>query len=195
MERKGDEREWEKRRGGDEREGEKRRGRGVRGKERRGEEGGREGRREEERKGGEREGERSMANSERRKGMYLCMFFSVQSFFVCFTCTYDMHLYTSYIYSLVPVPDLSHEVLEIVDCCNVVVVHFYVHIWVDPTGREERWREERWRKERWRERRREERWREESGGRRGGGRGGEGGGEGKRRMKWREWRDGRGPME
>ena len=38
-------------------------------------------------------------------------------------------------YSLVPVPDPSHEVLEIIDCCNVVVVHFNVHIWVDPPGR------------------------------------------------------------
>ena len=55
------------------------------------------------------------------------------------------------------IPDSSHEVLEIIDCCNVVVVHFNVHIWVDPSGREDRWMEERWRKERWRK----ERWREE----------------------------------
>ena len=33
------------------------------------------------------------------------------------------------------VPDSSHKVLEIVDCCNVVVVHFNLHIWVDPPGR------------------------------------------------------------
>ena len=57
---------------------------------------------------------------------------------------------------LVYVPDSSHKVLEIVDCCNVVVVHFNVHIWVDPHGRggagrrggggeEEGWRENRWR--------------------------------------------------
>ena len=58
-------------------------------------------------------------------------------------------------------PDSSHEVLEIVDCCNVVVVHFDFHIRVDPPGREESggrrdggrrvegggWREERWREE------------------------------------------------
>ena len=36
------------------------------------------------------------------------------------------------------VPDSSHKVLEIVDCCNVVVVHFNLHIWVDPPGREGR---------------------------------------------------------
>ena len=51
------------------------------------------------------------------------------------------------------VPDSSHEVLEVVDCCNVVVVHFNVNIWVDPTGRvrwRERRREESWREERWR---------------------------------------------
>ena len=36
------------------------------------------------------------------------------------------------------VPDSSHEVLEIIDCCNVVVVHFNLHIWVDPPGRERR---------------------------------------------------------
>ena len=35
-------------------------------------------------------------------------------------------------------PDSSHEVLEIVDCYNVVVVHFDFHIRVDPPGREER---------------------------------------------------------
>ena len=45
-----------------------------------------------------------------------------------------------YTYNLL-VPDSSHEVLEIVDCCNVVVVHFDFHVWVDPPGREERWRE------------------------------------------------------
>ena len=36
------------------------------------------------------------------------------------------------------VPDSSHKALDIVNCCNVVVVHLNVHIWVDPTGREER---------------------------------------------------------
>ena len=55
----------------------------------------------------------------------------------------------------------------IIDCCNAVVVHFNVHVWVDPPvreerRREERCREERRREERWREeRRRGERWREE----------------------------------
>ena len=44
--------------------------------------------------------------------------------------------------------------IELVDCCNVVVVHFNFHVRVDPPGREERWREERWR-----EGGREERWR------------------------------------
>ena len=57
-----------------------------------------------------------------------------------------MHLYL--LHPVVYVPDSSHEVLEIVNCCNVVVVHFNLHIWVDPPGRERR------------ERRREETWRE-----------------------------------
>ena len=49
-----------------------------------------------------------------------------------------------YTYNLL-VPESSHKVLEIVDCCNVVVVHSDFHVRVDPPGREERWREERWR--------------------------------------------------
>ena len=74
-----------------------------------------------------------------------------------------------YTYNLL-VPDSSHEVLEIVDCCNVVVVHFDFHVRVDPPGREERWKE---------------------GGRRGGGRRGEGR-EGRWRERWKggEWREG-----
>ena len=66
-----------------------------------------------------------------------------------FACAYRLpdtrrtHVHVSmYTYNLL-VPDLSHEVLEIVDCCNVVVVHFDFHVRVDPPGREERWRE-RW---------------------------------------------------
>ena len=95
------------------------------------------------------------------------------------------------IYKAMCIPDSSHKVLKVVTCCNVVVVHFNVHIWVDPTGREkreerwreERWREERWREERWRVERREERRRD--GGRRDGGREEEGG-RGKRGGEWRK---------
>ena len=91
----------------------------------------------------------------------MCMFFSVQLYVYLYSDWLDVCICT-YIHPLVYILDSSHEVLEIVDCCNVVVVHFNVNIWVDPPGREDRWREERWREERRREERsREERWREE----------------------------------
>ena len=87
------------------------------------------------------------------------------------------HVFVPYIHPLVHVhiPDLFHKVLEVVDCCNVVVVHFNFHIWVDPPGREERRREER---------RREEMWREEEGGEVEGGE--EEGGERNRRYRKRK---------
>ena len=63
---------------------------------------------------------------------------SIQHIYYMYTCPCALSMY---IYN-VHVPDSSHEVLEIVDCCNVVVVHFDFHVRVDPPGREERRREE-----------------------------------------------------
>ena len=69
-------------------------------------------------------------------GKKTIVLFCAVSFCLVYMYLYcDVLMYTSYIYPLVYVPDSSHKVLEIIDCCNVVVVHFNVNIWVDPPGR------------------------------------------------------------
>ena len=86
MKGKGDEGEGERRRTGDEKEGEKRRKEDEKEGEKR-------------RKEDEKEGE-SVVNSERRKvgKRQLCMFFSVQSLFVCFTCMTCICILLTYIH-------------------------------------------------------------------------------------------------
>ena len=107
--------------------------------------GGWEGRREEERRGDEREGERRdqvsalTVNGGKWESVLFCAIIFCLLYVYLYSDGFDVLMYTSYIHPLVYVPDSSHEV---VDCCNVVVVHFNVHVWVDPPGRE-RWREER----------------------------------------------------